>query len=155
MAREAAGGFDLTRPDTYTHWVTDTVRFSDQDGVGHVNNVAIAAYVETGRLYFSHYVALPELGPREGVILAHVAIDYLAESRWPGHVDVGCRISRVGGKSFTVATGVFKDGRVIATAQSVIAYRRGGGTAAIEGGLRARLQALLDQAGHDGRIVAG
>ena len=90
-----------------------------------------------------------------GYVLEDVAIDYLAESRWPGHVDVGCRISRVGGKSFTVATGVFKDGRLIATAQSVIAYRRGGGTAVIDGALRERLQALHDQAGHDGRDVAG
>ena len=30
----------------YPHWCTDTVRFSDQDAAGHVNNVAICAYLE-------------------------------------------------------------------------------------------------------------
>ena len=36
----------------YPHWCTDTVRFSDQDAAGHVNNVAICAYIETARLTF-------------------------------------------------------------------------------------------------------
>ena len=31
----------------YPHWCTDTVRFSDQDAAGHVNNVALCAYLET------------------------------------------------------------------------------------------------------------
>ena len=138
-----ADGFDLTDRSTFTHWVTDTVRFSDQDAVGHVNNVAIAAYVETGRLHFAHFVALTEREPDEGWILAHVAIDYLAESNWPGQVEVGCRITRVGTRSITVGTGVFKDDRCIATARSVVAHRRGKQTAPIEGRLRRHMEALL------------
>jgi acyl-CoA thioester hydrolase len=31
----------------YPHWCSDTVRFSDQDGAGHINNVALCAYLET------------------------------------------------------------------------------------------------------------
>jgi len=36
----------------YPHWCTDTVRFSDQDAAGHINNVALCAYLEPARLTF-------------------------------------------------------------------------------------------------------
>ena len=42
----------------YPHWCTDTVRFSDQDAAGHVNNVAICAYLETARLTFMRDMGL-------------------------------------------------------------------------------------------------
>ena len=43
---------DLADPDLYHHWVRDTVRFCDQDSAGHINNTAIAQYVESGRVAF-------------------------------------------------------------------------------------------------------
>jgi len=134
---------ELRAPAAYSHWASDTVRFSDQDSVGHVNNVAIAAYVETGRLWFLHHVAVPEKAPGERFILARVEIDYLAESNWPGTVDIGCRILRIGRSSLAVANGVFKDGRPIALARSTVAHQLHGRAAPFEGPLRARLEEML------------
>ena len=39
---------DLTRRDAFDHWTPVTLRFSDQDSLGHVNNVAYAAFVAAG-----------------------------------------------------------------------------------------------------------
>ena len=36
----------------FRHWTPITIRFSDQDSVGHVNNVSYAAYFEAGRIDF-------------------------------------------------------------------------------------------------------
>jgi acyl-CoA thioester hydrolase len=40
---------DLTVLETFSRWTPVTIRYSDQDGMGHVNNVAFAAYVEAAR----------------------------------------------------------------------------------------------------------
>lgn len=134
---------NLRDPAAYSHWATDTVRFSDQDSVGHVNNVAIATYVETGRLWFAHHVVGPDKAPGERFILARLEVDYLAESSWPGEVRIGCRILRLGNKSYTVGNGVFKDGRCIALGRSVIAHQQDGRGAPIVGTMRAKLEELL------------
>ena len=42
----------LRDPAFFEFWVEDRVRFSDQDAGGHVNNTAIAQYVETGRVTY-------------------------------------------------------------------------------------------------------
>jgi hypothetical protein len=47
----------------YPHWCSDTVRFCDQDAAGHVNNVAICAYMETARLTFMRDMGM--MAPRE------------------------------------------------------------------------------------------
>ena len=74
----------------YPHWCSDTVRFSDQDGAGHVNNVAICAYMETARLTFMRDMGM--MAPREeGIrgISAGMTVWFLAESHWPGKVELG------------------------------------------------------------------
>ena len=127
---------------SYSHWVTDTVRFSDQDAVGHVNNVAFAAYVETGRVAFGHELRVAG-DPASSFILAQLVIDYRAQAHYPGEVRVGTQLVRIGRTSFTMRHGVFKDGVCIATAQCVLVHTRDGGPAPIEGGFRAQLEGLL------------
>ena len=43
---------DLTNRDSFRHWTPVTIRFSDQDPLQHVNNVAYAAYFEAARTMF-------------------------------------------------------------------------------------------------------
>ena len=136
---------DLTDPASFRHWVTDTVRFSDQDAVGHVNNVAVAAYVETGRVTHGHELAEAlGLDGEEGFVLARLAIDYRRESYFPGEVRVGTRVLRVGTTSYAIGHGVFKDGVCIATAECVLVHRHGTTPAPIEGQLRALLGEMTD-----------
>jgi acyl-CoA thioester hydrolase len=133
---------DLTDPASFSHWAHDVVRFSDQDGVGHVNNVAVAAYVETGRVGFGHQLPV-DVDPASGLILARLAIDYRAEAHYPGEVRIGTRLARLGRTSFTVAHGVFVDGVCIATAEGVLVLVRDGAAAPVEGELRSHLETLL------------
>ncbi len=110
---------DLTDAGTYRHWVTEQVRFSDTDLVGHVNNVAIAAYVESGRVAFAGSL-LAAAGQRTGMTLRRVEIDYLSELHYPAELVVGSCLLAIGRTSLTVGTGVFAGERCAATARAVL-----------------------------------
>ena len=51
-------------------------------------------------------------------------IDYLKELNFPGNVEIGSRIARIGGKSFTLQHAVFKAGEegCVATAECIMVY---------------------------------
>jgi acyl-CoA thioester hydrolase len=132
----------------YTHWTTDTIRFSDQDAVGHVNNVAVAAYVESGRVGFGTSLRGAH-DPGASFILAHLAIDYRAQAHYPGTIRIGTRLAKLGRTSFTTEHGVFKDDECIATATCVLVHVRDGRPAPIEGELKSAMDELLTPGGGD------
>ena len=108
---------DLTDAGTFRHWTPVSLRFSDQDSMGHINNVAFAAYVEQARVAFIN-TFLRNWGEGIDYILASVNIDYRREMHFPGTVDIGVRLIRIGTKSITTGYGLFKDGTNVATAGS-------------------------------------
>ena len=113
---------DLTDEAAYPYYNEQPIRFSDQDAMGHVNNVAYAAYVEAGRLgFFVDYLS-EHPAEFENYVLAHVSIDYLVEMTFPGVVRIGARLLKVGRKSVTTGYGVFLNGTCHATATSVNVY---------------------------------
>ena len=114
--------FDLTRRETFHHWSPVTIRFSDQDSLAHINNVALSQYFEVSRTAFV-YDVIRKAGPKavETVefILARVVIDFVNELHYPGRVDVGARITRLGNKSMTSGYGIFQGQKCIATSTAV------------------------------------
>jgi acyl-CoA thioester hydrolase len=115
---------ELTDPAAYRHWVDDVIRFSDQDPGGHVNNTAYAAYVEHGRVTTMRAAGFERLAGSR-FVLAHLAIDYRAEAHFPGALRIGTRVARIGTSSLTFGHGVFRDGRCLATATSVLVHMSG------------------------------
>lgn len=112
--------FDLSSRETYRHWSPVTIRFSDQDSLGHINNVALSQYFEVSRTAFVYDVI--RLAKMEGeieFILARVVIDFVAELHYPGSVEVGARLIRVGNKSLHSGYGIFKGDQCIATSEAV------------------------------------
>lgn len=99
---------DLTNRSTFQHWVTHTIRYNDQDPVGHVNNAAMATFLEQGRTMFIYPLMRKHADARLEIVLARVVIDYLQELHFPGTVDIGSRVSHVGNKSLKLVHGVFK-----------------------------------------------
>ncbi len=111
---------DLTAKATFRRWTQVSLRFSDQDSLGHINNVAYAAYVEQARVGLIDAL-LRSRGKGAGIdyILANVHIDYRKEMHFPGIVDIGARLLKIGTKSITSGYGLFKGGDNVATATSV------------------------------------
>lgn len=111
--------FDLTRRGTFADFTSVTIRFSDQDSMGHVNNVSFAAYIEAARTMLVQGLLDQFDHPGLDFILARVVIDYRRELHYPGTVDVGARLIRLGSKSLTSGYGVFRGDECVATSESV------------------------------------
>lgn len=94
-----------------------TVRYSDHDTLGHVNNAAYATFLEEAR--FSYFLEVLEEPLTEiSMVVAHVEMDFHAPvtSRT---VDVGIAIADIGERSFTVEYEVESEGEVAVTAATV------------------------------------
>ena len=111
---------DLTSRAGFRHWSPVTIRFSDQDSLGHINNVALAQYFEVGRTAYI-YDLIRAAGCEGSIefILARLVIDYRRELHYPGAVEVGARLTRLGTKSLTTGYGIFLGDACIATSEAV------------------------------------
>lgn len=108
---------DLADAGTFRRWERVTIRFSDEDRMGHVNNVAYAAWVEVARANLNQYYR--SFGPDWlATVLVRVTIDYLKETSFPGEVRVGARPLKIGARSFESGYGVFRDDVCLAIARS-------------------------------------
>ncbi|MGQ9529006.1 MAG: acyl-CoA thioesterase [Chloroflexus sp.] len=97
------------------------VRFRDLDALGHVNNAVYATYFESARIAYYQRLVGGSLN-RLGIILAELTISYKAPAHFGDELLVGVRVSRIGGKSFTMDYAIARvgDGALIATGQSVL-----------------------------------
>lgn len=134
---------DLTRAGAYRHWITDRIRFSDTDQAGHVNNVAYAAYAETGRLDMMHQVLWPPRQDGRRFIAASITVNFLRETHYPGEVRVGTGIARIGRTSLTVGQGIFKDDLCVASALGTVVHLNGSAPEPLSDEMKAVLQPWL------------
>ena len=140
--------FDLARRATHRLFTPVTIRFSDTDKLGHVNNVAIAAYFEAARCeLFYKLMQEAGIGGRIDFVLARVAIDFKREFFYPGTVAVGARFVRLGNRSITSGYGLFLGDTCHATAEAVIVFFDLDTRQAIAppSALRTRLEAELNE----------
>lgn len=106
--------------DAYPHKSETDIRHSDTDRIGHVNNVAFAAFLEFGRASLLHDMTGTVPIPGHAFVIVRLEIDYRAEMRWPGRVQIGVGISRIGHSSFAARQAMFNNSRLVAEANSVL-----------------------------------
>lgn len=136
---------DRASVTAYDFWTRDIVRFSDIDRYRHINNVAVATYCETGRVEFAEWLwPGSTAGEGSGWVIVRLTVTYLAQAHYPGQVEIGTRVERVGRTSCTLGQGLFKDGVCFASAESVLvwlALADGGRPASFPDALGQRLNA--------------
>lgn len=122
MAHGAETVSDINLKDrrSFNTWITDVIRYNDLDPNGHVNNVAVCTFFEDGRVMFRdrHFKGQVE-NVLTGFVLARYVIEYHQPLAFPGSVDVGTTIIRVGRSSYTFGQGVFRGDDCAATAEAV------------------------------------
>jgi len=85
------------------------VPFSDVDMLQHVNNAAYIVWAESARcLYLSEVLEAP-LDGAPGVILARQEFTYERPLDYREQVAVGCRVARMGTKSFEFAYEIWSE----------------------------------------------
>jgi acyl-CoA thioester hydrolase len=60
--------------------------------------------------------------PNLDIVLARITIDYLKEIRYPGAVDIGTRVARLGNKSFLLTGSVFVGDTCAVSSEATIVF---------------------------------
>lgn len=112
-------GFDTVA--AYDQCVLVQRRFADLDALGHINNAAIAIYLEMARMERLGPLITARQEGSIGCVLAEISIRYLRELH-PGDemLRVCTMIQRVGRSSMTIMGGVFEHDICIAMARQVV-----------------------------------
>jgi acyl-CoA thioester hydrolase len=114
------GRHTLPVPEHFPHRVVDTIRFGDLDRQNHVNNSVFATFFESGRVAILYDENYGLIVPGASFVLAHLAINFLSEIRWPGEVEIGTAIAAVGNSSLQVHQALFVKDRCVATADNTL-----------------------------------
>jgi acyl-CoA thioester hydrolase len=133
-------------PSLYPLKVRILARYADVDPLWHINNVAIAQYYEEARVAASTRMLGGERIPTdagERILIAHQSIDYLREAGYPGELEVGVGVVRIGNSSYVFGMGMFQDGQCVSVSNAVMVFADASGPARIPDRHRRRLEAWL------------
>lgn len=114
-ARDAA----TPRLDDFPYRQSDNVRFADLDPNQHVNNAVYASYFETGRVSLVKDGANGLTPPGLNWVLVRLDIHFRAELHWPGSIEMGLGVVRLGRTSVHFDQAVFSQGRCVASARAI------------------------------------
>ncbi|HEV2551199.1 MAG TPA: thioesterase family protein [Stellaceae bacterium] len=96
-----------TARSSYPLWTTDIIRYGDTDRQGHVNNAVFATFFESGRTRF-FAACSPSLRTDDmEFVIVRLEIDFRAELFFPGSVDIGTRVLKIGRSSFRLGQALF------------------------------------------------
>ncbi|MRG87571.1 acyl-CoA thioesterase [Salinibacillus xinjiangensis] len=97
----------------------DKIRYRDTDRQGHVNNALFSTFLETGRTELL-YVNMRLNPENASFVIANKNLDLLSEIQWPGIVEIGTAIRRIGNSSVSLFQGLYQNGKLVALADTVI-----------------------------------
>lgn len=121
---------DRLNPDAYVAPGIDLpVFYGHLDTNGHVNNVSLGRYFEQARYTLHRHAGMDKIafGDGGGLLVARVAVDYLAEIHYTGEpLHLRVRVTDIGRTSMTEQAAAWMNGSCVALAEVVFAYRKDG-----------------------------
>lgn len=119
-------------PASYPRHKSVPIRFSDIDMFKHLNNVASGQFYEEGRYeLLADARAHLDKASRGSLVIANVNMSFLRPARYPGLIDVGTGIVKVGGQSLVIGQALFVEGMCIGIADSVVVSVDANGSASL------------------------
>ena len=106
--------------DSFPLQTYDKIRYADTDRQGHVNNAMFSTFLETGRVEFMSDTKKGMLADNCEFVIANSNLNLLGEINWPGNVDIGTQVIKVGNSSVCLFQRLFQDDRCVASAETVI-----------------------------------
>ncbi|MGH8460530.1 MAG: acyl-CoA thioesterase [Stenotrophobium sp.] len=108
----------------FAHVTRMPTRWGDIDMLGHINNVKFFTYDETARLaYFEEWMqSHPRFWKEEGMILANIGCDFVAQLHHPANLAIGLRIVRLGRSSMNTLGAMFDGDRLVAVTRGVLVW---------------------------------
>jgi acyl-CoA thioester hydrolase len=104
--------------EAYRHFTTIATRWSDNDAYGHVNNVIYYQWFDTAVNQWLIREGLLDIEKGDPIgLVVETGCTYFAALSFPGEVEVGIAIDRLGTSSVTYRIGIFAAGSAEPAAQ--------------------------------------
>ena len=106
----------MSRPEprgrgAYRHFATITTRWADNDAYGHVNNTVYYAWFDTVVNEWLVGQGLLDIAAGDPIgLVVETGCRFFAPLSFPGEVEVGMAVDRLGSSSITYRLGVFAPG---------------------------------------------
>ena len=107
------------RLEDFPYRLSDNVRFADLDINQHVNNASYATYFETSRVLLMKDSANGLSPEGLGWVMVRLDINFRAELHWPGTIELGLGVAKIGRTSVSFDQVVFSEGKCVASARAV------------------------------------
>ncbi len=105
--------------EDFPYRLSDNVRFADMDINQHVNNASYASYFETSRVMLMKDRANGLQPEGFGWVMVRLDIIFRAELHWPGKIELGLGVAKIGRTSVSFDQVVFSEGKCVASARAV------------------------------------
>jgi acyl-CoA thioester hydrolase len=112
----------ITR-DHYTHFLALQTRWMDNDIYGHINNALYYAFFDTA--VNEYLIAEGRLDINSGPVIAFAVESqcrYLRPLAFPGVIDIGLRVGKLGNSSVRYELAIFKQGEPFAAADGYFVH---------------------------------
>jgi acyl-CoA thioester hydrolase len=92
----------------FPYWRREPLRFLDVDAQGHVNNLRIAEIAENSRAFFMREIVVPRIDADQQMLVSvKLVLELQREVFYPGELDIGTGLQKLGKSSMEIAQGVF------------------------------------------------
>lgn len=119
-------------------------RYTDEDSLGHINNISVAAYYDEARSKFSRHVfARVNSGEMSRIVTADSRVTYLAEVFHKESVEVCTGILRIGTASYEIGQAMYQDGRCVGICTTIFVQATPAGSSPLSESLKAALQDMF------------
>ncbi|ABD08535.1 Thioesterase superfamily [Rhodopseudomonas palustris HaA2] len=105
--------------EDFPYRLSDNVRFADLDPNNHVNNAVYASYFETGRVTLMKQPSHGLIPEGLSWVLVRLDIHFRSELHWPGTIELGIGLVKLGRTSTHFDQVVFSEGVCVASARAV------------------------------------
>jgi acyl-CoA thioester hydrolase len=99
----------------------EKLRFADTDRLGHITNTVFAVCCQNARMELLCDPRRVPIPRNTQFVIAKLVLEFRAEMHWPGTVEIGTRVERVGRSSVALAQALFVNEACVAIADSVVA----------------------------------
>lgn len=125
-------------------WDIDT-SYGDMDVAGHVNNVVVTRFYETGRSrWLLKMTGDPDIFKSGfNTVVAEYTVKFLAEVNFPDRATIATGIGRIGNSSFSCQQGLFVDGQCVGLSDASMVLTIDGKPSPIDDALREKMQSFL------------
>ena len=104
--------------EAYRHFTLITTRWSDNDAYGHVNNTVYYQWFDSAVNALLVGAGLLDIATGDPIgLVVETGCSYFAPLSFPGDVEVGIAVDRLGGSSVTYRIGIFAAGAATPAAQ--------------------------------------